>query len=320
MIPIGKTVSVLILSLFLCAIGHAQKSGLIYYFKNYGIQVSTKDSADYSIVVFSPDTSVDKNMFVVYEYYNNGRVRLITNSYTNDANLIYQGPYIAYFANGRKKETGHFVNGRPTGHVVNYYPNGRVYNSKNYLPDEQIYLIDCRDSIGNELAEKGKGKWVRYNDNFTQVVAEGNIKEGTEDGEWNGSLNNYETFKSTYHKGELVNTEGFYKSVGDSIYTKVENVPSFPCGPKGFSKFLWYNIRYPFLAQLNGIQGKVNISFVIEKDGALTGAKISGGVDKIIDDEALRVMRLSPPWEPGTINGVAVRSAYSVLVSFVLSN
>ncbi|MGZ3946417.1 MAG: TonB family protein [Mucilaginibacter sp.] len=314
-----KTTIILLLHLFCFTAVNAQNGGLIYYLKNSGKLVS-KDSADYSMVVLPPDSSVDKNLYVVYEYYPNGKVRLVTNSNTNDINLLYQGNFIAYFANGRKKQTGAFINGRRTGHEVDYYPNGRVYITKNYLPNEDIYLNECRDSLGNVLAENGKGKWIKYNADFTSVIAAGNVDNGKEQGEWEGDLNKYETVKSIYNKGKLVKTASFYKSVGDRIYAEVEKAPSFPGGGQALGRFLADNIRYPVSARENGIQGTVEISFVIEKDGTLTGAKVSNGVAKIIDDEALRVMRLCPPWSPGTINGAAVRSTYNAPITFSLSN
>ena len=98
-----KFLLALIFGLFLYTTANAQKGGLMYYLKNSGKVVSVKDSADYSMVVLPPENSIDKNLYVVYEYYKNGKVRLITNSKTNDINLKYEGRYMAYFPNGKKK-------------------------------------------------------------------------------------------------------------------------------------------------------------------------------------------------------------------------
>lgn len=315
-----KHIFALIFCLFVFTGSFAQKGGLIYYLKNSGKLVSTKDSADYSMVVLPPDTSVDKNLYQVYEYYKNGKVKLVTNSKTNDINLQYEGGYIGYFPSGRKKSTGRFEKGNPIGHQIEYYPNGKIYITKNYLRDGKVFFGDCRDSTGNALTENGNGKWVQYNSDFTEVIAEGNVENGKEEGEWYGSVNTDVNFKTLFHQGDIINSDTFDKPGADSAFTKVDVDPEFSGGREALLRFLGRSIRYPVDAIKGNIQGKVIISFVIEKDGALTNLKVFKGVDKSIDDEALRVMKLSPPWNPGLVSSKPVRVAYKVPISFALSN
>ncbi|MGZ3871453.1 MAG: TonB family protein [Mucilaginibacter sp.] len=105
----------------------------------------------------------------------------------------------------------------------------------------------------------------------------------------------------------------------DIVFTAVERVPQFPGGLPAFGRYLAKNIRYPAKARENGVQGRVIISFIVEKDGSLTDAHITRGVSAEIDKEALRVMTASPDWEPGIQNGKKVRVAYTVPISFTLS-
>lgn len=102
------------------------------------------------------------------------------------------------------------------------------------------------------------------------------------------------------------------------VFTSVELVPQFPGGISSFSNYLAKNIRYPANARENGIQGRVIISFVVERDGTLSDAHVTRGVADDIDKEALRVIQASPKWEPGVQNGRSVRVAYSVPISFAL--
>jgi TonB family protein len=104
------------------------------------------------------------------------------------------------------------------------------------------------------------------------------------------------------------------------VFTSVEHVPEFPGGIDAFFNFLAKNIRYPAESRQKGKQGRVIISFIVEKDGALTGLKVMRGVDAQIDEEALRVLKLSPNWEPGIQNGKTVRVAYTVPISFTLAD
>jgi len=100
------------------------------------------------------------------------------------------------------------------------------------------------------------------------------------------------------------------------IFTAVEAEPSFPGGIEMFYRFLQYNIRYPAKAFEDKIQGKVFISFVVEKDGSLTDIKVLRGIGGGCDEEAVRVMKTSPKWRPGIQNGRPVRVQYTMPISF----
>jgi protein TonB len=83
-------------------------------------------------------------------------------------------------------------------------------------------------------------------------------------------------------------------------------------------KFIAQSIKYPVQAQEKGIQGKVFVNFVVEKDGSVGAMKIARGVDPSIDREALRVVGSLPKWKPGMQKGEAVRVSYTIPINFVL--
>jgi TonB family protein len=102
------------------------------------------------------------------------------------------------------------------------------------------------------------------------------------------------------------------------VFTSVEKVPEFPGGLQSFGTYLARNIRYPANARDQGIQGKVIISFIVERDGSLSDVHVTRGIADEMDKEALRVIMASPKWSPGIQNGRLVRVAYSVPISFTL--
>ena len=104
----------------------------------------------------------------------------------------------------------------------------------------------------------------------------------------------------------------------DQIFTAVEQPAEFPGGQEALMKWLSNNIRYPESAQQNGIQGRVTVRFVVEKDGSVSGATILKGVDKDLDAEALRVVKRMPKWQAGKNNGQSVRSYFTLPVTFRL--
>ena len=104
----------------------------------------------------------------------------------------------------------------------------------------------------------------------------------------------------------------------EKVFDVVEQMPSFPGGNTALMKFLNENIHYPVVAQENGVQGRVVVSFVVERDGHITDVQIARSVDPSLDKEAQRVVKSMPKWIPGKQNGSAVRVKFNVPVSFRL--
>ena len=98
----------------------------------------------------------------------------------------------------------------------------------------------------------------------------------------------------------------------------VDEKPSFPGGESAMKSYLNSNVKYPAAAQENGIQGRVIVQFIIEKDGSISDVKISRSVDPSLDREALRVVKAMPKWNPGKLNGTVVRVKSEVPVAFGL--
>jgi TonB family protein len=110
------------------------------------------------------------------------------------------------------------------------------------------------------------------------------------------------------------NTEKIYD------FVSIEKQPEFPGGITQFYKYLGGSIKYPKVAQDNNVQGKVFLSFVVEKDGSLTDVQITRGLGSGTDEEAIRVLKESPKWNPGIRNGLAVRVKYNINVNFKLND
>ena len=104
----------------------------------------------------------------------------------------------------------------------------------------------------------------------------------------------------------------------DSIYQIVEVMPEFPGGTSEMMTYLSGNIKYPEEAKEKGISGRVFLSFVIEKDGAVSNVKVAKGIGKECDDEAVRVVKAMPKWKPGLMKGKPVRVSYMLPIFFKL--
>jgi TonB family protein len=105
----------------------------------------------------------------------------------------------------------------------------------------------------------------------------------------------------------------------EEVFTIVENMPEFPGGQKALYEFLVKNLKYPAKAKKKGISGKVYVNFVIGKDGQVRDIKVIRGVHKLLDKEAIRVMKAMPKWKPGTQRGKNVNVSYNLPINFKLS-
>ena len=105
----------------------------------------------------------------------------------------------------------------------------------------------------------------------------------------------------------------------EEIYHLPDKMPKFKGGETGLAKFLKENVKYPNIARENGVQGRVLVEFIVEKNGSITNVKIIKGVEPNLNNEALRVVNMMPRWKPGKHNGKKVRVRYSMPIHFRLS-
>lgn len=105
----------------------------------------------------------------------------------------------------------------------------------------------------------------------------------------------------------------------DKIYDTCDIMPEFPGGQNALLQFLAKNIKYPTEAQQQGKQGKVVVTFVIEKDGSITNAKVTQALYPSLDEESLRIVKSMPKWTPGKMkDGKVVRVQYTVPLTYRL--
>ena len=102
------------------------------------------------------------------------------------------------------------------------------------------------------------------------------------------------------------------------VFDVVEQMPQFKGGDAALMDYLNKSIKYPVIAEENGIQGRVVCTFVVERDGSITDVKVVRSVDPSLDKEAVRVLKAMPKWIPGKQNGSAVRVKFTLPVTFKL--
>ena len=152
--------------------------------------------------------------------------------------------------------------------------------------------------------------FISANSHNFQELNSFRIERGDEIGEVSGF-----DFEEDFNDVSPVTSKG-----SGEIFSTVDQPAEFPGGQAKLMTWLSTQIRYPESAQQNGVQGKVIVKFVIEKDGSISGVSILKGIDKDLDAEAIRVVKMMPKWKPGKNNGEPVRSYFTFPVTFKLSN
>lgn len=159
---------------------------------------------------------------------------------------------------------------------------------------EEILIIEDEVPAAEAVAEEA-------------VVSAEDFDRGTDD------LNVVRT-----HRDEVVVHEEAPVSDEDKTFTSVEQMPQFPGGEAALMSWVANHIKYPTLAQENGVQGRVIVQFVVKKDGSIGDVKVVRGKDPDLDKEAVRVVRTLPNFTPGKMNGQPVNVWYTLPVTFKL--
>lgn len=109
-------------------------------------------------------------------------------------------------------------------------------------------------------------------------------------------------------------------SYDDRVFTSVEQMPTFPGGEAELFRYISSHIKYPEMAMANNVQGRVVVQFVVNKDGSIGEVKVARGQDPDLDREAVRVVKTLPRFNPGKMNGQAVRVWYTLPINFKLQS
>lgn len=204
-----------------------------------------------------------------------------------------------------------------------YVTNSRTDKEPQTAATEQpTQLADSIAASQEEAGETTDGNVADNNETRSDgKPTNGNNNDGHSSPSQASSRPN-KTTQNGQNKPEPVRSEPLYKPQPvnrNSVYDVVEQMPSFPGGISGLRTYLNQNIRYPAEAQENCVQGRVVVSFVVEKDGHISDVTVLRSVDPSLDKEAVRVIRNMPRWTPGKQGGEPVRVRYNVPVSFRLN-
>lgn len=235
-----------------------------------------------------------------------------------------EGPYNVYHLNGKLKEKGFYKKDKKIGYVIYWTDAGTLKQTLQYFyrekftPNDSFKIISYHDSNRQELVKNGFGYFD--GDLFeTGLIEKGKIVNGYRDSVWHINTGDSVMSLEVYRNGVFISGESTYKGKRFT-YEKIIEQAEFPGQAQAMYKFLQKNQQYPSAARWANIQGKVFVKFTIDRVGNIGDIRVIRSLDKILDQEAVRLIKISPKWVPGKLRGVPSKSDFVLPVYFKLES
>lgn len=275
------------------------------------------------------------------------RIDLINDGWTD---LVFEGKNHAYGAYQLRKETGKrnfysllIMAAIGLGIAITVAVVGVVQNAMKQdvsietdvelskLAQKKEAKVERKEPIQKIEVEQKVVEKVKSSVKFTapeikkddEVKPEDEIKSQDDLAKTNTAIGTFDVKGNDEAEGEVLKAKEVIadekpKEEETKVFDVVEQMPEFPGGQGALLKWISDHIKYPAVAEENGIQGRVVCTFVVERDGSVTDVQVARSIDPSLDKEAVRVLKQMPRWNPGKQNGSSVRVKYTVPVTFRL--
>ena len=251
-------------------------------------------TANYKYIRVIKDSRLRKEIYTVEEYYRSGFLRMSGFS-KNSNGLTMIGNVTYYYENGTKKMEGK-----------------NIYIDKN--GDAPQKIINFWDANGQQKLTEGNGF---YDDKENGNYSKGIVKNGLKEGLWEEYSNKSKClYKEIFENGKFISGELTDENNITSTYLKYETEPTPKNGIENFYKYIARNYKTP---SVQGLTGKVFVSFVIDAEGKVIEPKVLRDLGYGTGEEAIRVLKNCENWNPGEQRGRKVRCTYSLPIEITSS-
>lgn len=258
--------------------------------------------------------NLDQESYKVSDYYKSGVLQMTGTSKNKDY-LSKEGQFIYYYENGNKESITNYVNSRPSGKQFDWYENGQIKSEIEYQENQNglISEIKVNQFWNAENIQKvidGNGDY-EYSDN--RQHESGKIKNGFHDGIWKGYNKNLNwSYTEIYENGKFISGVSIDSSNTEHPYDVIESKPK---PKKGIEHFYGYIGRTFNTPKVQGLKGKIYITFVVDTNGKIIEPKILRDIGYGTGLEAIRVLTSYGNWIPGQQRGINVRVLYSIPIT-----
>lgn len=278
---------------------------------------TTEDKHHYYRII--DDFNKKQLTYLIVDYYRSGNIYSQCYSTSNTA-VKPIGLQTKYYENGNKKSAMTFEDGAPIGRFDTWHASGDAEMEAEYFYTTGIIPGGIRPTELkiNQFWNADKKQTVTDGNGYCEIhhekgCDEGRVNNGLKDSIWSGQDLQYKyTYVEMYKEGQLLGGTSTDEAVTAHSYQVIEEKPEYPGGVSNFYQYVQKNYRVP---NIKGLQGKIIISFVIEKNGAVNDMRVLKSLGEAADNEAYRVLANSPLWKPGRIRGNNVRVLYSMPIN-----
>lgn len=272
-------------------------------------KLGTPDNYQY-LEVIKNQKIADSATYQVRVYYKSGKIQM-RGATTNRHKIHKTGNFIYYYENGNKKSIINYLDNKGIGDCLEFYENG-----------EKQYFGEWTDDANMVIPNKKIKKY--WNENGEQIVTDGfgyldneygkgKLVNYVKDSIWAGSIKNTKsTYIEKYDKGTFISGVRIDSNMVESKYTSFESKPNPKKGMADFYQYIGKNYKTP---NIQGLKGKVFVTFVVEKDGSLVDFRILRDLGYGTGEEAIRVLKGYGNWIPGEQRGQKVRCSFALPIS-----
>jgi TonB family protein len=296
------------------------------YFDKDWHPMSDEKKATYLRVI--NDYTENKTLWEFRDFRMDGHLIRISQSASKE--LLYPHGLTTWYNDDSKPiKIGYYENAMPAGKWMTLYNNGQKKVAYTYLDPKDApaegkglpYTIDDSwDSTGVAEVKDRTGIFIQRDDSTNVIIAKGPVKNGRQDGQWEGFLpDGQKSYEEEYKNGVLV--KGTHYDAGTTYtYTKIKANPAYVGGEEALAHFLSRHIKYPVTAQAENRSGLVVVQFQVQTDGQLTDIWVQNSVDADFQVQALKVVKAMPKWTPAEDRGKKIAASFSLPIRFSLSN
>ena len=259
------------------------------------------------------------NLFIFTEYYRSGKISMKAISSKADK-PSFQGPRIDYYENGTKKQESNYIDNNLNGKLLEWYDNGEMKSEKEITWDAEnknpiTKIVHFWNKDKQQTVIDGNGQ---YEENDENLYEKGPIKLGKREGVWEGkNLKENFSFSEIYNDGKFISGISTDKDNNKHPYKVLIEKASHTKGIRDFYSFVGRNYRTP---NVQGLQGKIYITFIVDTDGSLSNFKILRDLGYGTGQEAIRVLKKAEKWTPGKMRGINTKVLYSLPISITTSS
>jgi TonB family protein len=258
-----------------------------------------------------------KENYTFLTYYKSGVLQMEGNS-KNREYLKFDGQFVFYFENGKKRKVMHFKDSKPTGKEYNWYENGATKSEIEHLEKPKRGALDFKiiqfwDSKNSQTVVDSNGD---YDDIGKKGETKGKVRNGFKDGIWMGHDKTLSiSFTENYENGKLISGKSIDSSNVEYQYEIERKKPEPAKGIKHFYSYIASNFRPSKAATTNNVNGQILLRFVVEKDGSINDIKVLKGIGWKLDEEAVRVVNTYGKWLPEKYKGINSKVSYTLPIT-----